>query len=409
MNFTKILFDRFNANWKDIDIKSLLRVKARTVLPSMGDIDLKKPQRVKLGIDPTGSEIHIGHLAPLFILDIFARAGHHVDFVIGDFTCKIGDPSGRVSEREILTDAQIAKNLQTYIDQVNRYFDVSRWATPRNSEWLAKITMAELIGITQNLNLATILQRDDFRKRLETGGITMAELMYGIMQGMDSVALKTTIELGGNDQLLNLQQGRELQRIHGQPPQAIIVTPLIEGLCGTGKKMSKSLNNYIAVTATLEDKFGKMMSLPDNLLEQYWTTFGYFLESELPSLREFIKTQPLEAKKQLATYFIAIEAKSIQEGEKQRTAFEKKFSKKELTDNDFIQITAKHGDRLIDVLMSSGKFKSKGDLKRLFISKAIRNLGAQAAEMSELALEMQVVDGMEVGVGRLNFFRIKVV
>lgn len=400
-----MLFERFNKLEKlsPAEVKSLVATRSKNVIPSLAEIDFGKLQRVKLGIDPTGAEVHVGHLAPLFILNLFAKAGHHVDFVIGDFTCKVGDPSGRVDSRPVLTDEAIAKNLKTYVEQVSRYFDTTKWATPKNSEWLSKITLAQLIGIMQNLNLATALQRDDFRKRLETGGITQAELLYGILQGMDSVALKTTIELGGNDQLLNLQQGRELQRIHGQPAQAIIVTPLLEGLCGTGKKMSKSLNNYIAINSSPEDKFGKLMSLPDNLLLQYYTTFGYLFESDLPALQEFIKANPMEAKKQLATYFISIEARDLTAGQAQREAFEKKFSKRELTDGDFQVLTIAPNTLLLDALMTSGKFKSKGELKRLLASGAIRDLDRNIAISEDIALFANT----KVKVGKLNFFQFK--
>jgi len=407
-NFAQTLFDRFNADWDKLthaEIKSLIRVKSKTTIPSVDEIDLSSRQRVKLGIDPTGSEIHIGHLAPLFVIDIFARTGHHVDFLIGDFTSKIGDPSGRVSERKILTDADIAENYKTYVQQVARFFDVTRWTTRKNSEWLSKISLADVIAITQQRNMASILQRDDFRKRMEDGGLTQAETLYGLLQGMDSVALESTIEIGGLDQLLNLQAGRELQRIHNQPPQAIITTPLLEGLCGTGKKMGKSLNNYISVNASAEDKFGLLMSVPDNLLEQYWTTFAYLFESELTALGEFIKTQPLEAKKQLATYFVAIEAKSIAAGENERAAFEKKFSKRELSDSDFQIIKVQKGEMLLDAIMQSGKFKSKGELKRLLASNSIRNIESNLV----ISLDFAVVEPIKIKVGKLNFLAIEIV
>ena len=389
MNLAKKLFDRFVGEFKfsKEKIKSLIRVKAQTILPSLDDLDLSKPQRVKLGIDPTGADIHIGHLAPLFILDIFARTGHHVDFVIGDYTTKIGDPSGRVAERKVLTDADIAANHKTYVEQVGRFFDTTRWTTRYNGEWLSRVTLAEIIAITQERNMATIMQREDFRKRMEDGGLTQAETLYGLLQGLDSVALKTTIELGGIDQLLNLQQAREIQRIHGQPPELIICNPLLLGT--DGRKMSKSYQNYIAISDTPENKFGKIMSISDDVLEQYWTTFGYLFEDELPNLRMFIKEQPLEAKKQLGTYLVAIEAKDLTIGEQIRTKFEAKFAKKDLKTDDFVVLNAKKTDNLIDIFLSSGRFKSRGELKRLMDSGAIHDLGDNRYR-----------------IGKLNFFQI---
>ena len=405
--YDKMLFERFNldlSKLKPEQIKSLISVKAKKIIPSIDDVDFSKKQAVKLGIDATGAELHLGHLCPLVIMDIFSRSGHHIDFVIGDYTSKIGDPSGRVSERPPITDHEIAKNFATYVAQVSRFIDTKKWTVVKNSTWLGKMTFGDFLGIAKNINAATILQRDDFRTRLESGGVTMAELTYGILQGLDSVALKTTIELGGIDQLLNLQQGREIQRLHAQPAQVIITNPLLEGLSGDGKKMGKSYNNYIALVASSEDKFGLLMSMSDNALLQYYKCFGYLFEHEITELAEFIKKQPLEAKKQFATYFVAIEQKDFSKGLQEREKFEKKFSKKELTVEDFKTIKAKPNMHLIDILMTSGDFKSRSELKRLLEEGAIKDLSDGATIENDFV----VTANEKIKVGKRKFFNILV-
>ncbi|MCL2756342.1 MAG: tyrosine--tRNA ligase [Firmicutes bacterium] len=403
--FDELLFNRFFENWDKFSheqIKSLIKVKSKTILPSVNDIDFSKQQRVKLGIDATGQDLHIGHLCPLLIMNIFIKAGHHVDLVIGDFTTKVGDPSGRVSERAILTDEQIAKNFETYLDQVGKFLDVSKLSVRKNSEWLAKISLADFLGLHQKLNLATTLQREDFRTRLEAGGLSNAEILYASLMGYDSVALNTTIELGGLDQLLNLQQCREIQRIHGQPPEVIVTTPILEGLAGDGRKMSKSYKNYVAINDSYEEKFGKFMSMPDSLIMQYFQSFGYLFENEISELENFIKSQPMEAKKQFASYFISIEAKNLKAGASERERFEQKFSKRELTADDFQVIKVKSGTTLLDALMTSNKFKSKGELKRLLTSNSIRNLDTNEI----ITTDFEINNNLKIKVGKLQFFQV---
>ncbi|MCL2570323.1 MAG: tyrosine--tRNA ligase [Firmicutes bacterium] len=405
--FDEILFERYFADWTGMPhekFKSMLRVKAQKILPDLNEIDFSQTQRVKLGIDASGQDIHIGHLCPIIVLNMFVKAGHHVDFIIGDFTVKIGDPSGRVSDRPILTDKQIAKNFKTYEMQISRYIDVSKLHVIKNSTWLKKVKLAQIIAIAQQRNMATIMQRDDFRQRMEQGGLTQAETLYGILVGLDSVALNTTIELGGIDQLLNFQQTREVQRIMGQKTEHIFMTPILEGLSGDGKKMSKSYDNYIAVLASPEDKFGKLMSLSDGLLMSYFKSFGYLYEEELAELEEFIKQNPMEAKKQLATYFVSLETRDLVAGLNERKKFEEKFSKREYKDEDFVIINANAGDMLLDILNTSGKFASKGELKRLLQSGAIRNLDEDMVYKVDEAINKSV----KIKVGKLNLFAVKV-
>ena len=405
-NYDKIFFERFasGAKLSADEVKSLIAVKSKHTIPTINEIDFSTRHKVKLGIDPTGSELHLGHLCPLIVLDIFARGGHHVDFIIGDFTSKIGDPSGRVSDRPAITDEIIAQNFATYTAQVSRYLNIKNWTVTKNSKFLAPMKFSDFLGIAQNINAATILQRDDFRTRIAAGGVTLAELTYGILQGLDSLHIGSTIELGGADQLLNLQQGREIQRMHKQKPQAVITNPLLEGLDGSGKKMGKSLNNYVSLTATLEDKFGLIMSMSDTTILQYFTSLAHVFENEVADLASAIKQKPLEMKKQLATYLVAIEARDITAGQNERAKFEQKFAKKELTMDDFKTINTKPDLHLLDILMSSGEFKSKGELKRLLEEGAIRDLSDNAVIENDFV----IMQNEKIKVGKRKFYNIVV-
>lgn len=408
MNFDELLFNRYFDDWSKFskdDILSLIKVKSKEILTydSLKEkIYSNKKLHLKYGIDPTAKDIHIGHLAPIMLLNIFVKTGHTVHFVIGDFTAQVGDPSGRNSERKPLTNEEIKQNLATYTQQVAKYVDISALDIRKNSEWLNKVGASELFGIFQNINLAQAMQRDDFRIRLERGGLSLAEVCYAVLMGLDSVALKTDIEIGGQDQLLNFMQCKDIMKMYGMESETAIVVPILEGLAGDGRKMSKSYNNYVAVNAAADDKFGKIMSLPDNLLLQYYTSFAYLFEREIEKLKEFIQTQPLEAKKQLATYLVAIEEKSLEKGKEQRQNFERLFSKNELTEEDFIDINAAAGETLIDAIFRSGQFASKGEIRRLIKQNAIKNVIT-----NEIKTEQSIITTNEkIKAGKRQYFNI---
>src|SRR3954471_6399787 len=229
----------------------------------------RRPLRVKLGIDPSGSELTLGHAVVLRKLRQFQDLGHLAVLIVGDFTGMVGDPSGRSTSRTLLTAEQTAANSATYFDQVMRILDPDRVEVRRNSEWLASMTMADVIRESANLTVAQLLERDDFAKRFAAHQpISLVEFLYPLLQGYDSVAIRADVEIGGTDQTYNLLVGRELQRAHGQPPQVVLTVPLLEGLDGV-QKMSKSLGNYVAIDEAPEDQFGKLMSIPDALIERY--------------------------------------------------------------------------------------------------------------------------------------------
>ncbi|MEO3752822.1 tyrosine--tRNA ligase [Streptomyces sp. B6B3] len=260
--------------------------------------------RVKLGIDPTAVDVHLGHAVPIIALSRFQRMGHDVTLIIGDITAKIGDPSGRSSERPPLTDEDIARNLAGYRDQVRPFFDFERVRFRHNSEWLSGVALPRLIGLLAQVPASALLQREDFRTRLEAGhGLSMSELIYPVAMAIDSAEIDAEVELGGVDQLLNMQMGRRVMEIYGLPPQLVVTMPLIEGTDGTGAKMSKSQGNYIALGATADDVFGKIMSVPDRLMEPYLRAWTEWTDAEIGMVAERLadsSLHPMDLKRVLA-------------------------------------------------------------------------------------------------------------
>jgi tyrosyl-tRNA synthetase len=261
-----------------------------------------KPLRIKLGLDPTAPDLHLGHTVVLNKMRQLQDLGHTVIFLIGDFTSMIGDPSGRNSTRPPLTKEQIDANAQTYFKQASLVLDASKTEIRRNSEWSDPLGARGMIQLASRYTVARMLERDDFTKRYKGGvPISVHEFLYPLMQGYDSVALKSDLELGGTDQKFNLLVGRELQREYGQEPQCILTMPLLEGLDGI-EKMSKSKNNYIGLTDTPQDMFGKVMSISDELMWRYFELLSFRPMSEITALKNDCAqgANPRNAKVQLA-------------------------------------------------------------------------------------------------------------
>ena len=256
-----------------------------------------RPLIIKAGFDPTAPDLHLGHTVLLTAMRRLQDQGHHVIFLIGDFTARIGDPSGKNVTRPPLTDAEIKFNAATYERQVFKILDPQKTQVRFNSEWLQDFTFADVIKLASRYSLARMIERDDFKKRLEEGRpISIHELLYPLMQGYDSVALKADVELGGQDQLFNLLVGRDLMRHYGMEPQCIMTFPLLEGLDGV-EKMSKSLGNYIGVEEEADSQFGKLMSISDELMWRYYELLSLKSEEEIAELK---KGHPKEAKIALA-------------------------------------------------------------------------------------------------------------
>ena len=231
---------------------------------------LRRPLRVKLGIDPTAPDIHLGHTVPLGKLADFQQAGHTAVLIIGDYTARIGDPSGRSRERPVLSVEELDANAETFAEQAFRILDRERTEVRHNSEWLAKLDFAEILRITRTTTVARLLERDDFAKRMAAAEpISISELLYPLMQGYDSVAIRADVELGGTDQLYNLLAGRGVMEAYGLEPQVAMTLPILVGTDGK-ERMSKSKGNYIGVAERPEEQFGKVMSIPDPALGDYW-------------------------------------------------------------------------------------------------------------------------------------------
>ena len=266
------------------------------------------PLRVKAGFDPTAPDLHLGHTVLMRKLKHFQDLGHQVIFLVGDFTSLVGDPTGRSVTRKALTRDEIEQNAKTYTDQVFRILDRDKTEVRFNSEWLDKLGFEGVIRLAAKFTVSQMLERDEFHQRFQNEQpISLHELLYPLMQGYDSVALKADVELGGTDQKFNLLSGRELQRDFGQQPQIVLMTPIIEGLDGV-QKMSKSLNNAIGIHEPAQEMYGKLMSINDELMWRYWTLLTDLRQSEIDAMRAEVAAgtlHPMEAKKRLARTIVS--------------------------------------------------------------------------------------------------------
>ena len=262
-------------------------------------IELGEPLRIKQGFDPTRPDLHIGHAVSIRKLRTFQELGHEVIFVVGSATARIGDPTGRNETRPPLSPEEIAENARTYVEQVGRILDVDNVRIEYNGDWLEKLTLPDVIKLTSSYTVARMLERDDFEKRFKEGvPISIHEFLYPLMQAYDSVHLNADVELGGTDQKFNLLVGRTLQERFGQEPQVCLIMPLLRGTDGE-QKMSKSYNNYIGLTDSAEDMFGKTMSIPDSLLEEWYQLASLQTGEELEASLRLVKENPYQAKRAL--------------------------------------------------------------------------------------------------------------
>jgi tyrosyl-tRNA synthetase len=354
---------------------------------------------VKLGIDPTSADVHLGHAVPMILLSRFQRMGHHVVFIVGDMTAKIGDPSGRSDERPKLTDEDISENLRTYRDQVSPFFDFEHASFRRNSEWLSEIKLPDLLEILSRIPVSMPLQRDDFRTRLAEGhGLALSEFIYSVVMALDSVEIKADIELGGIDQLLNLQMGRKVMEVAGQKPELVVTLPLIEGTDGTGAKMSKSKGNYVALNATAEDIFGKVMSIPDRLMVPYLRAWTEWTDDEIELATGRVSAgtlHPMDLKKVLAGEAVAA-IHGLEAAMKAREGFTAQFSKRSFGDIDSLPVvdmatsgTLTVGNVLCELLSFT---ESNGAARRMAQGNGLRvviesGAGSEAVKLSPEAVQ----------------------
>jgi tyrosyl-tRNA synthetase len=356
-------------------------------------LSLGRPLRVKLGIDVTSPDIHIGHAIPLQRMRAFQDEGHVGVLIVGDYTTRIGDPSGRSTERPILSDDEIDQNAKTYLEQAMVILDPDRTEVRFNGEWLSKLTYAEVVRLARTITVARMLERDDFAKRYAAGEpISISELLYPLMQAYDSVAIEADVELGGTDQLYNLLAGRSLQEAYGQEPQIALTTPLILGLDGT--KMSASKNNYIGLAEPPEEQFGKAMRISDELLPDY---YGLVMQRD-----EGPTGEPMEAKLDLARFIVA-----RSHGEEAARAAEEHFTRvvrEGQAPEEVPEAQLPPGDPVhLPALMASLFGLSTSEARRLISQGAVRMNGQVA---SELEVPRAALEGALLQAGKRRFARL---
>jgi len=362
--------------------------------------------KVKFGVDPTRPDLTFGHLVVFNKLKQFQDAGHDAILLIGDYTARIGDPSGRSDLRPELTASEVEENAETYLDQAFKVLDESKTIVRRNSEWFSKMTFADALNLTRKMTVAQMLERDDFSKRFKSNQpISMVEFMYPLIQGYDSVILESDIEIGGSDQLFNMLVGRNLQKDIGMNTQAVLTMPLLVGLDGV-RKMSKSYDNYIAFNDSAKDIFGKAMSLSD---EAMWEYFQLLLNYSDTQIEEMKQRHPMDAKKALAESLTSLFFEdSI--AKREREEFSKVFSKGKVPEEmPTFSLSSLSLEKvsLLNVLASTDKFGSKGEIRRLVKQGAIK-LDNVRVDDPEMALDFEPDQNeMVIKAGKKIFIRIE--
>ena len=360
-----------NENQAKEEAAALVRGATEVISPQelAAKLALGRPLRIKLGMDPTAPDLHLGHSVVLKKLRDFQDAGHTVIFLVGDFTAMIGDPTGRNETRKPLSREQIERNAETYRTQAFKILDRESTEVRFNSEWMNELGVAKLIEIAAKVSVARLLERDDFEKRLAAEEpLFLHELLYPVIQGYDSVALEADLEIGGTDQKFNMLVGRELQRHYGQAPQAVMTMPLLEGLDGV-RKMSKSLGNYVGLTDKPEDMYGKLMSAPDKLMVRYYELLTVATPEEIAAVKSG-GMHPMEAKKRLARTIVT-EYHGAEAATRAEEYFESKHQRREVPASAQVYRIAE--DLWICELMKQLQFTpSTSEARRLVSQGAVR-------------------------------------
>ncbi len=371
-----------------------------------------EPLRVKLGVDPTHYDLTIGHAVVFRKLRQFQRMGHKVIVLIGDWTARLGDPSGRVEARVPLTAEQVNSNALSYLDQFFRIVDKEQTEVRKQSEWFDTFTLADTIKLQGYKTVAQMLERDDFSKRYKGGTeIYLSEFMYPLLQGYDSVALHADVEIGGTDQTFNLLVGRELQPIFGQVPQQILTVNLIVGLDGV-KKMGKSLDNYIAITAPANDMYGKLMSLPDQTMRTYFEALTDIDDAELDEFEQKMAEgtlNPRDVKRRMAREIVAEfhDATAAQEAEE---AFIRQFSQRQLPANidEYPMSEPKNiVEVLVDAKMETSNNRARTLIKEGGVSWFPKGASGDPERITDFNFVLPAVDGAVVKAGKRRYIKIK--
>ncbi len=359
-----------------------------------------KPLKVKAGFDPTAPDLHLGHTVLLQKLRQFQKLGHEVYFIIGDFTAMIGDPTGRSETRPPLSREEVLKNAETYKEQVFKILDPEKTNIVFNSQWLDKLGTKGVIELSAKYTVARMLERDDFSKRYKEGiPIHIHEFLYPLLQGYDSVAIEADVELGGTDQKFNLLVGRDIQREYGLEPQVCITLPLLVGTDGV-KKMSKSYGNYIGITEEPKTMFGKIMSISDELMWEYYTLLTDYTERDIENMKKDM--HPMEAKKKLAHYLVS-RFHSEEEADKAREFFERTFSERQFpSDAPEVKITEEEISA-INLLLKIGAVSSKNEARRIIQGGGLKINGEKIEDPKAV---INIEGEMRVQVGKKRFYKI---
>ena len=366
-----------------------------------------KPLKIKLGIDPTGSDLHIGHAVPLRKLKQFQDLGHTVQFLIGTFTARIGDPTGKSETRKMLSNDAVQENIKTYIDQLGIILDLEKTEIKYNGDWLEKLSLEEVLNLLSQFTVSQMVSREDFSKRLaENKPVSLIEFMYPIMQGYDSVALECDVELGATEQKFNILRGRDLQKAYGQEQQICLLMPILEGLDGV-EKMSKSLNNYIGITEAPNDMFGKVMSISDELMFRYYEIITEIPLEEIEKMKMDITNgalHPMEAKKNLGKELVTI-YHGAEEGIKAKEWFENVFSKKNLdVDLPEVEIAGKE-EGIIELLVNTLKFANTTSEARRLIEQGGFKINDEAIKDVKSSIKLE--SGMIIRAGKKKIVKVK--
>jgi tyrosyl-tRNA synthetase len=364
------------------------------------------PLKIKAGFDPTAPDLHLGHTVLLQKLKHFQDLGHEIYFLIGDFTGMIGDPTGKSETRKALTVEEVAENAESYKEQVFKILDPEKTRVVFNSAWLGQLTSIDMIKLASQLTVARMLERDDFHNRFTSGKpISIHEFLYPLIQGYDSVALKADVELGGTDQLFNLLMGRDLQRSHNQQPQVVLTMPLLEGLDGINK-MSKSLGNYIGITESADNIYGKVLSVSDDLMFRYFSLLSDLSNAQIADLKSRVESNllhPKEVKKQLARELTArfhgpVAAEAAEEN------FEKVFQQGGVPDDiPEVRCPATEPIALPQLLVDAGLVKSTSEARRMIQQSAVSINGDKMGDVTAL---VNPLGEILVKVGKRRFSKV---
>lgn len=370
-------------------------------------LETGKPLTIKAGFDPTAPDLHLGHTVLIQKLRHFQILGHEVNFLIGDFTGLIGDPTGKSETRPPLTPDDVKRNAETYKEQVFKILDPEKTKVVFNSTWLGQLSSYEMIRLASELTVARMLERDDFKKRFESNRpISIHEFLYPLIQGYDSVAMRADVELGGTDQLFNLLMGRDLQRSRGQEPQVVLTMPLLEGLDGINK-MSKSLGNYIGISEQPDSIFGKIMSISDDLMFRYYELLSDLSMADITVLKDKIcagQLHPKAAKVQLAKEMVARFHSQAAADDAERN-FEQIFARHELPDEiEEVHLHATEAEIWVPkLLLDAGLVKSTSDGRRMIQQHAV---AIEGEKVSDINAAVPTRGSVLLKVGKRRFCRV---